>query len=245
MELAYAGLQQLCAPFADRILRVPGPQRDAVSTAFGLRNGDAPNRFLIGLAVLGLLSVHPRRVVIREPAGGVVASEIGRNAVDRVVAGNVWRQGRARRRRLAPVTAREWTLVVSHWPDQERVHHGGVELRAGSPASSPAASALARRRQRREPASGSTQREVGPSQRVGEIQACHQEPWRTHGVAVDPGALLRTLPDAKALSVRSEPSLKLTISLDGVLADVRSRATSCALLTAGKRLRGLWASRAP
>ena len=56
MELAYAALHQLCAPFAERIERLPGPQRDALSTAFGLRSGDAPNRFLVGLAVLGLLS---------------------------------------------------------------------------------------------------------------------------------------------------------------------------------------------
>ena len=56
MELAHAGLHQLCAPFADRIDRLPGPQRDALSTAFGRRDGDAPNRFLVGLAVLGLLS---------------------------------------------------------------------------------------------------------------------------------------------------------------------------------------------
>ena len=56
MELAHAGLHQLCAPFADRIDRLPGPQRDALNTAFGLRDGDAPNRFLVGLAVLGLLS---------------------------------------------------------------------------------------------------------------------------------------------------------------------------------------------
>ena len=56
MELAYAGLHQLCAPFAERIERLPGPQRDALGTAFGLRSGDAPNRFLVGLAVLGLLS---------------------------------------------------------------------------------------------------------------------------------------------------------------------------------------------
>ena len=56
MELAYAALHQLCAPFAERIERLPGPQHDALSTAFGLRSGDAPNRFLVGLAVLGLLS---------------------------------------------------------------------------------------------------------------------------------------------------------------------------------------------
>src|SRR5580698_5867374 len=56
MELAYAGLQQLCAPFLDRLERLPGPQRDALGTAFGLRDSDAPDRFLVGLAVLSLLS---------------------------------------------------------------------------------------------------------------------------------------------------------------------------------------------
>src|ERR1700735_345600 len=56
MELAYAGLQQLCAPFLDRLERLPGPQRNALGTAFGLRDGDAPDRFLVGLAALSLLS---------------------------------------------------------------------------------------------------------------------------------------------------------------------------------------------
>jgi DNA-binding CsgD family transcriptional regulator len=56
MELAYAGLQQLCAPYTEGIEQLPGPQRDALGTAFGLRDGDVPARFLVGLAVLSLLS---------------------------------------------------------------------------------------------------------------------------------------------------------------------------------------------
>jgi DNA-binding CsgD family transcriptional regulator len=56
MELAFAGLQQLCAPFADRLGRLPAPQGEALGTAFGLRDADAPDRFLVGLAVLTLLS---------------------------------------------------------------------------------------------------------------------------------------------------------------------------------------------
>src|SRR5215475_8850192 len=56
MELAYAGLQQLCAPFVDHVERLPGPQRDALTTAFGLGDGEVPDRFLVGLAVLSLLS---------------------------------------------------------------------------------------------------------------------------------------------------------------------------------------------
>jgi hypothetical protein len=55
MELAFAGLQQLCAPMLDQLERLPGPQRDALATAFGLRAGDTPDRFLVGLAALGLL----------------------------------------------------------------------------------------------------------------------------------------------------------------------------------------------
>jgi DNA-binding CsgD family transcriptional regulator len=56
MELAFAGLHQLCAPMLDRLERLPAPQRDALGTAFGLTGGAAADRFAVGLAVLGLLS---------------------------------------------------------------------------------------------------------------------------------------------------------------------------------------------
>src|SRR5216683_390254 len=56
MELAFAGLQRLCAPMLDRLERLPGPQRDALGTAFGLNAGPAPDSFLVGLAVLNMLA---------------------------------------------------------------------------------------------------------------------------------------------------------------------------------------------
>ena len=56
MELAFASLHQLCAPLLDRLEGLPVPQRDALEIAFGLREGGAPDRFLVGLAVLTLLA---------------------------------------------------------------------------------------------------------------------------------------------------------------------------------------------
>jgi DNA-binding CsgD family transcriptional regulator len=56
MELAFAGLHQLLAPMLDRLDRLPGPQRDALRTAFGVGPGSAPDRFFVALAALGLLS---------------------------------------------------------------------------------------------------------------------------------------------------------------------------------------------
>jgi DNA-binding CsgD family transcriptional regulator/tetratricopeptide (TPR) repeat protein len=56
MELAFAGLHQLCAPFLDRIECLPDPQRAALGVALGLRDGNPPDRFAVGLAVLSLLS---------------------------------------------------------------------------------------------------------------------------------------------------------------------------------------------
>ena len=56
MELAFAALQQLCAQMLDWLDRLPGPQREALGVAFGLRAGSAPDRFLVGLAALSLLA---------------------------------------------------------------------------------------------------------------------------------------------------------------------------------------------
>jgi hypothetical protein len=56
MELAYAGLHQLCAPMLDHLDKLPEPQRDALSVAFGFTSGDSRDRFLIALAALSLLS---------------------------------------------------------------------------------------------------------------------------------------------------------------------------------------------
>jgi predicted ATPase len=56
MELAFAGLHQLCAPMLDHLDGIPRPQRDALQTAFGVAAGPPPDRFLVGLAVLSLLS---------------------------------------------------------------------------------------------------------------------------------------------------------------------------------------------
>ncbi|MFA1538426.1 ATP-binding protein [Actinomadura monticuli] len=56
MELPFAALHQLCAPLLDGLGGLPAPQRDALETVFGTRAGPPPERFLVGLAVLSLLS---------------------------------------------------------------------------------------------------------------------------------------------------------------------------------------------
>ena len=56
MELAYAGLHQLCTPMLAHLEALPEPQERAVLVAFGLSSGDAPDRFLVALATLGLLA---------------------------------------------------------------------------------------------------------------------------------------------------------------------------------------------
>ena len=56
MELAFAGLHQLTAGMLDQAEKLPDPQRTALQTAFGKVSGDAPDKFLVGLAILTLFS---------------------------------------------------------------------------------------------------------------------------------------------------------------------------------------------
>ena len=56
MEIPFAGLHQLCGGLLDDRERLPEPQNNAIATAFGMSAGPQPDRFLVGLAVLSLLS---------------------------------------------------------------------------------------------------------------------------------------------------------------------------------------------
>jgi DNA-binding CsgD family transcriptional regulator len=56
MELPFAALHQVCSPMLHGLEFLPAPQRDALGTVFGLGVGPAPDRFMVGLAVLSLLS---------------------------------------------------------------------------------------------------------------------------------------------------------------------------------------------
>src|SRR5262249_3691909 len=63
--LAFAGLHQLCTPMLSNLAGLPGPQRDALGTVFGLSSGEAPDRLLVGLAALGLLSAVAEELPLR------------------------------------------------------------------------------------------------------------------------------------------------------------------------------------
>ena len=82
MELAFAGLQQLCAPLLDHLDELPEPQREALTVAFGRGVGPTPDRFLVGLAVLSLMAavatdqpllVRGRRRAVARPGVGADA----------------------------------------------------------------------------------------------------------------------------------------------------------------------------
>ena len=96
MELAFAGLHQLCAPMLSRAERLPVPQRDALRTAFGIAAGPPPDRFLVGLAVLSLLSgggrgtpadLPDRRRAVARPGLGAGAGVHGAAAGGRARSG--------------------------------------------------------------------------------------------------------------------------------------------------------------
>lgn len=76
MELPFAAVQQLCSPFFGLLERLPQPQHDALGVAFGLSTGPAPNAFLVGLAVLGLLAEaaeeQPLVCVVTTRSGSIV-----------------------------------------------------------------------------------------------------------------------------------------------------------------------------
>ena len=78
MELAFAGLHQLCAPMLDRLESLPGPQADALGTAFGLSAGEAPDRFLVGLRnPMRRDYRHVLQAVVRKPIGNGAAGRLG------------------------------------------------------------------------------------------------------------------------------------------------------------------------
>ncbi|MFI5695339.1 ATP-binding protein [Kribbella sp. NPDC051586] len=94
MELVFAALHQLCVPLLDRMERIPEPQRRALATVFGLAPGPAPDRFMVGLAVLSLISdladEQPVLVVVDDAQWldtataqtlGFVARRVGNEAV--------------------------------------------------------------------------------------------------------------------------------------------------------------------
>ncbi|TDU88367.1 regulatory LuxR family protein [Kribbella voronezhensis] len=94
MELAFAALHQLCVPLLDRMDKIPEPQRRALATVFGLAPGPAPDRFMVGLAVLSLISdfaeKEPALVVVDDAQWldtataqtlGFVARRLGADAV--------------------------------------------------------------------------------------------------------------------------------------------------------------------
>ena len=70
VDLPYAGLHQLCRSMTDTISALPQPQSDALSVAFGRSTGDAPDRYVVGLATLSLMS----EVAATKPGGGAHTS---------------------------------------------------------------------------------------------------------------------------------------------------------------------------
>ncbi len=55
-SIGFAGIHQVLAPFLDRLDALPGPQARALRQVFGAETGGPPDRFLVGLGALTLIS---------------------------------------------------------------------------------------------------------------------------------------------------------------------------------------------
>ena len=124
MELPFAGLHQLCAPMLDLTENLPPPQRAALAVAFGLEFGGPPDRFLVGAAVLSLLS----EVADRQPLLCVVDDAQWLDQASAQALTFVGRRLFADKIGVVfgvrdPVTGPEWRgfpeLVVGGLPDEE------------------------------------------------------------------------------------------------------------------------------
>jgi DNA-binding CsgD family transcriptional regulator/tetratricopeptide (TPR) repeat protein len=151
MELPFAGLHQLCASMLDRLACLPEPQRNALGTAFGLAVGNAPDLFLVGLAVLSLFSQaaaeHPLLCVVDDSqwldqasarALAFVARRLGQEAVALIFA---IREPSAELERLPELLveglgngeARTLLGTPFGWPLDERVRDRIVAETHGNP----------------------------------------------------------------------------------------------------------------
>ncbi|MGO9487892.1 MAG: helix-turn-helix transcriptional regulator [Solirubrobacteraceae bacterium] len=130
MELPFAGLHQLCGPLLANLVDVPAPQRDALSVAFGLSSGDPPDRFLLALALLSLLSAAGDQ----RPLLCVVDDAQWLDRASAQALGFV-----ARRLHLEPVAL----VSAVREPSQERELLGLPELRLGGLADEDARALLA------------------------------------------------------------------------------------------------------
>jgi hypothetical protein len=134
MELAFAGLHQLCAPFIDHLDRVAGPQRAALDTAFGFGDGEPPDRFLVGLAVLSLLAAaaddRPLMCIVDDAqwldaatAHGLASSRVGST--------------RSRSGWSSPCASRPRTVLWKDWPSLSSTGLMTLTLKRCSSRSSP------------------------------------------------------------------------------------------------------------
>ena len=153
MELPFAGLHQLCAKLLGDRERLPGPQHEALAIAFGLSSGAPPDRFLIGLAVLGLLSAaaeeHPLVCLVDDAqwldrsSAQVLAFVARRLAAESVVLVFAEREAMARKELaglpelriagLPDAAARELLASVIRGPLDERVRDRIVAETRGNP----------------------------------------------------------------------------------------------------------------